>query len=275
VFSIALGMVRQVGAVVTDFMLVAAFWLGAYSLSRHRRKFSWMAPRWYGAFFVAYVLGGVSAIFGALSSGLGLNYMEDLNGWAWLITALAIVFVFGMALALFTAWRGFRRSVRPLNFLLGAQATMLVFLVCCAYITAGRFIGIPIPFLMLPQPFQGVAFILLLPQAGLYAFTGRRTSKRANRSWMLMFVGHALAFCGTTVVYFLDQDCHGPSCMSRVLPWRRSCHWLETQPPGASCPLPENFNHLAVMHVFYIASILPTTRGLQGLLDCGWDAPKK
>jgi len=260
--------------VVTDIMLVLAFWKGANSLSRHRRKFSWMAPRWYGAFFVAYVLGGVSAIFGTLSSGLGLNYMEDLSGWAWLITALAIVFVFGMALALFTAWRGFRKSIRPLQFLLGAQATMLVFLVCVVYITAGRFIGIPIPYLMLPQPFQGIAFMFLLPQSAMYAFTGRRTSKRANRSWMLMLVGNMLAFIGGTVVYIFDQACAGPACVSRVLPWRGECHWHTVDPPGSLCPLPESFNHLAVMHVFFLSSIYPTVLGLKGLLDCGWDAPR-
>lgn len=85
-------------------------------------------------------------------------------------------------------------------------------------------------------------------------------------------LGSLLLLIGAAVFGILDNDCTGQSCLTEYLPWESSpCRWYTADPKGHSCPLPEWFNHCAVMHCFAIASCIITTLGVQGLLESGWE----
>ena len=89
--------------------------------------------------------------------------------------------------------------------------------------------------------------------------------------WRWLFTGAVLNLAGAGVLAGMDNDCTAPSCITELLPWSpQPCRFATASPPGSSCPLPEWFNHAAIMHVLAIASCGCCAVGLRGLFDSGF-----
>jgi len=122
-----------------------------------------------------------------------------------------------------------------------------------------------------------LGLLLVLPlAAGLGAISTTLTrrirsceSSKERGLWTQLLVGHSLNLAGAAVLALLDNDCTGLSCITEYMPWESSpCRFGTSSPAGASCILPEWFNHAAVMHTTAILSCAVCVPALCGLLDC-------
>lgn len=99
-----------------------------------------------------------------------------------------------------------------------------------------------------------------------------KATNSAERSclWQLL-VGEFVNLVGAAVLGLLDNKCTGVGCITEPLPWEESpCAFGTATPVGSTCPLPEWFNHAAVMHLLAIISCAICVPALCTLLDIGW-----
>jgi len=128
-------------------------------------------------------------------------------------------------------------------------------------------------------PFWAMYQFLHFLALGLVAMAVACFNEAANCSSSLersclwrLFMGESLNLGGAAVLTLLDNDCTGVSCITEPFPWESSpCRFGVVEPPGSTCPLPEWFNHGAVMHALAIVSCAICVPALCTLLECGWE----
>lgn len=267
---------EQKGAAITDWLTAAVFFYGAWSLSCTSRKSGRIFPRWYGAYFVACVSGGLSCVSGGFMWGWGINKRADeMTVLDMAICDGVILGMFGEALALIAAWLGFRGDVGDRSFKSFSHFAVLLWMGTLVWTAYGHLTGVSNSWLLLPCASMGPALLCLVTLAGKNALGGESApgpiAEISQDNWMKIFVGSICNLIGAVALGALDNDCTGMYCITEKLPWESSpCRW-NLEPRGHKCPLPEDFNHAAVMHVFAIIGILLSASGVQGLFTCGWD----
>jgi len=183
--------------------------------------------------------------------------------------------MFGNALSLVAANVGFRGDVGDRSFKTFAQFLTLVWMATASWMAYGHYAGVHVSFLLLPCASMGPALVCLTYLAGKHALGGGSAAAPiadiSQMNWMKIFLGSACNLIGAAAMGALDNDCTGMYCITEKLPWESSpCRW-NIEPRGHKCPLPEDFNHAAVMHVFAIIGVLLLVSGVEGLFMCGWD----
>jgi len=153
------------------------------------------------------------------------------------------------------------RQVRP---------EALAFAAACAAYCSGCMANMPI--------WLTFQFLLVLP-VGIVAMgatcfnaaTSAKDSVERGCLWRLLG-GESLNLVGAALLGLLDQACTGVGCITEPLPWEASpCVFGTVDPVGSTCPLPEWFNHAAVMHILAIVSCAVCVPELCTLLEMGWE----
>lgn len=265
---------RQLGAAVTDVALLATFVHAAMQLKRCCPNDT--MPRWCNSVVWACMSGSLACICGCFGWLLELNlrHPHEMEVWEVVIADGMVLGMFGEAVALLVACVGMSPGVNDQSFNRWTQLSVALELLCCIYISMGHLAGLSVSYLMLPIAFVGVALTIMVLLAGAYVLgvVVVASGSEAKASWWCILIGSGLTLLGAAVLAALDSDCAGPYCITEALPWESApCRWNTADPPGSSCPLPEVFNHAAVMHLFAIAGVSLLSRGVQGLLSCGWE----
>jgi len=177
----------------------------------------------------------------------------------------------GEALAIMLACRLLKGSEEcswgPVS--LWAALTKISFAAVVVFIYVGYMSNIGVSWLLVPCMLLGIAFPLLM-EPGYYNSQGDGKDP-AVKAWRSVFGANCLNLTGAIVLGALDGDCTGWYCFSEPLPLLpKPCPYLLANPPGSTCPLPLWFNHGAVMHLFAMVACVGSTKGLVGLLECGW-----
>lgn len=263
---------RQAGAAVTDIALLATFVHAAMHLKRCCPNDS--MPRWCRSFVWACYSGSLACTCGCFGWMLGLNlkHAHELEVWEILLMDGMVVGMFGEAVALLAACVGMLACVDDRSFNRWKQLSVSLECLCCIFMLVGHLSGLSNSYLVLPLAFVGVSLVALVLLAGAHVFGVVAIGSETKASWWCILIGSCLTLLGAAVLATLDNDCAGRYCVTEAFPWESSpCRWNTADPPGSSCPLPEEFNHAAVMHSFAIAGVSLLSRGLQGLLSHGWE----
>lgn len=218
--------------------------------------------------------GSVACVCGCVMWAMELNFKHphELEVWQVVVGDGMALGMFGEALGLLAACMGMSPLVDDRSFNRWAQISVLLELLCCIYLVVGHMTGLSISYLLLPCASIGAALGALVCLAGAHSWGLVAASSEARVGWRWVFVGSVLTLVGAAVLGAWDSDCAGPYCFTESFPWESSpCRWNTASPQGSSCPLPEVFNHAAVMHTFAIVGVTLMSHGLQGLLACGWE----
>jgi len=257
---------------VTDWLVTTTCVAVVWQLRRHASGKP--KPRWYLCYMGAFVAEGISCFGGGFMWCWGLNklyYPSTLNGPKDI--AALVTMTSGMAaegLLLILTHLALRADVSEASFGRWVKVIGLSILGCC---------GFPFIVIYMDWPYNiALQAIHFLP-IGVVAITSSSTAYMYSCGgspfqgpWRLLCLGSFILLTGAAIFGIPDNDCTGRSCITEYLPWESSpCRWYTADPKGSSCPLPEWFNHSAVMHCFAIASCIITTLGVQGLLDSGWE----
>jgi len=263
---------HQIGAALTDWGVSAACGLSLLVLHRHgapRRRHGG-APRWYDCFMYVYVAEGVACLAGGFMWSSGANktcaLMGELEPATQMWCFLMIQGMCAEGLALILASRELAGGSEGQALLPRALPETMAFAASCILyglaLASGASISLIYKFL---TPLA--AGIVCISVALARKISGAETSDE-RRLWTQLLAGQSLNAVGAVVIASLDNDCTGLGCITEGLPWESSpCRYGLAEPAGHGCPLPEWFNHAAVMHsaaILSCAVCVPALRGLHG-----------
>lgn len=263
---------HQIGAALTDWGVSAACCLSLLALHRHgaSRRRQGHAPRWYDCFMCVYAAEGISCLAGGFMWSSGANktcvLMAELEPATQMWCFLMIQGMCSEGLGLILASRELMCCSEGSPFLSQAMPETLTLAASCVLyglaLAGGASISLIYKFLM-PLA-AGLASVSV-------AFSRKISSSKSaeeRRLWTRLLAGQSLNVFGAVVTAGLDNDCTGLGCITEGLPWESSpCRYGLSEPVGSSCPLPEWFNHAAVMHSTAILSCAVCVPALCGLLD--------
>jgi len=257
---------------VTDWLVTATCFAAVWQLWRHGRGKP--KPRWYLCYMGVFVAEGLSCFGGGFMWGWGLNklyYPSTVSGPKDI--AALVTMTSGMAaegLFLILTHLALRADVGEAGFGRWKKAVGICTLACCAFPLLVVYMDWPYNVALQEIHFLPVGVAAISSSSVAYAYDSRGSAFQGH--WRTLCLGSFLLLIGAAVFGIPDNDCTGRSCITEYLPWESSpCRWYTAVPKGSSCPLPEWFNHSAVMHCFAIISCIVTTVGVQGLLESGWE----
>mmetsp|Transcript_23377 Transcript_23377/g.51632 ORF Transcript_23377/g.51632 Transcript_23377/m.51632 type:complete len:311 (+) Transcript_23377:68-1000(+) len=267
----------QVGAGITDWVLAAVCFYSFAAMRQHARASTRPTPQWYRSFEWAFLSEGFSCFFGAFMWLSGANQNSRIHIVDFVQACPMIVGMAGEALALLLVANTMRTTMKPKTFEAFGYALAAAIVMAFFYVGFIYFGGLPVSLTLQPCTLLAVAFPLLLVRCLENSFGEAAGASGAARShWRRLLAGTVLNLCGAASLGTMDNDCTGRSCISEFLPWESSpCRWVTAEPMGSTCPLPEWFNHAAVMHIFCIVACFLSVSALCGLLDCNWEPKDK
>lgn len=263
---------QQVGAALTDWLCSAACLIGVFTLYRHGSQ--QQMPRWYLCFIGVYLSEGLACFGGGFMWASGANkharHMDELTFGQHVVCSVMMLGMVAEGLWLILTSRAMRMNSEDASFVSWAWPEKTAFTVCVALYFIGCAVGMPLTvayqFLsILAVGLAGSLVSCLMAQLG--------SSSSAERAcWGQLVLGVSLNLVGAIELGLLDNDCTGAGCITEPLPWESSpCRFGSANPPGSSCPLPECFNHAAVMHLLATVSCGVCVPALCTLLDLAWD----
>lgn len=262
----------KVGAALTDWGVAVTCLIAVCSLHFHAAGKS--KPRWYLCHMSVFVAEGLACFGGGFMWSWGINkfsaYPRTLGAADLLVSFMMIVGMATEGLLLILTHFALRPDMSDASFATCFKCIGLCCFLCCMWYWLVA---------CMDWPFNVALQELNVLPCGLLSMlfsciANVRATEDAIRgaSWRKLLIGVLLNLAGAVALSVVDNDCTGVSCITEYLPWESSpCRYATTVPQGASCPLPEWFNHSAIMHLFAIASCIVSVLGLQGLLDCCWE----
>lgn len=263
----------QIGAALTDWGVAFACFIGMLVLHWHSSGKS--RPPYYLCFMGVFLAEGVACFGGGFMWSSGTNkvseYPRDLSASELFVNFLMIVGMAAEGLMLILTHIALRDGIDWGSFLVCSKWVGVAFVGCCSFYWLVALMDWP--FNVALQLVNTLPCGLLLMLFSCVSNLRESSDAVEVQSWCQVCAGIVLNLIGAAVLGVLDNDCTGISCITEYIPWESSpCRYAVAVPHGASCPLPEWFNHSAIMHVCAIASCVVTVRGLRGLLDCGWQS---
>ncbi|CAE8720147.1 unnamed protein product [Polarella glacialis] len=266
---------QQVGAALTDWSVSIASFLTLLVLYR-KSCGRQHVPRWYRCLMGVYLSEGNACFGGGFMWASGINKRAHHLGQLTLGQhAACCLMVLGMVaegLCLILTSRALLRTSEEekSSFISWAWPEAAAFAACCGLHAIGCLTSVSVT---TPLQFLGVLAV------GLAFFwctcfkIWQVSGNAAERScWSQLLGGATLNLIGAALLGMMDNDCTGLGCITELLPWESSpCRFGIATPPGSSCPLPEWFNHAAVMHVLAVVSCVASVPALCKLLDLSWE----
>lgn len=204
--------------------------------------------------------------------GLGVNLkpQSDLSLLDYGIVAGTVLGMVAEALANMTAARALDPACDEGKTRAWAYYSKVLFGFFCAYECMCVAFGLRPSYLLQPIMLTAVAFLSLLPGCyrGCTKDGNGATDVEARAAWRLVTVSILLNLVGAATMGSMSNDCDGMNCVTEFLPWEDSpCRFVKAKPQGSTCPLPEAFNHAAVMHVVCIVACRFSVAGLTRLVN--------
>eukprot|EP00930_Biecheleria_cincta_P076777 TRINITY_DN63999_c0_g1_i1.p1 TRINITY_DN63999_c0_g1~~TRINITY_DN63999_c0_g1_i1.p1 ORF type:complete len:274 (+),score=26.95 TRINITY_DN63999_c0_g1_i1:148-969(+) len=264
---------HQIGAALTDWGVSRACLVSLlvmYSRCRSRPT----TPFWYYCFMSVYVMEGLACFGGGFMWSSGVNkhatHVGSLTAPQHVVCAIMMMGMVAEGLCLIMTSRELCRTTGKDSFISVLTPEGSALGVICIVYGLGCVANMSIT-----MTYQLLA-ILAVGLAAMAAACFNEASRAADSSeraclWQL-FGGQSVNLVGAAVLGLLDNKCTGVGCLTEPLPWEKSpCAFGTATPVGSTCPLPEWFNHAAVMHSLAIVSCTICVPALYTLLEIGWE----
>eukprot|EP00929_Paragymnodinium_shiwhaense_P015228 TRINITY_DN123286_c0_g1_i1.p1 TRINITY_DN123286_c0_g1~~TRINITY_DN123286_c0_g1_i1.p1 ORF type:complete len:275 (-),score=49.18 TRINITY_DN123286_c0_g1_i1:105-929(-) len=262
----------SIGAAITDWgVALACFWafFTMYRVSGEKPK-----PWWFLAFMAVFLAEGLACLTGGFIWSAPelqetVRLLTDMDGKDLFFTTVTILGMAAEGFALLVAARATSSGATDDDVRWFAQLMALMWVALLpAY-------ALMVAMSMSPgvayQLFQALPLGIVAVTVGNWKNAQAAKDEETKTCWMRLFFAEALNLVGAGFMGAFDNDCMGASCISEVYPWESNpCRYITTTPPGATCPLPQSFNHAAVMHVCAIISVIVSVPALCRLLEVGW-----